>query len=71
MIISQSNTTAKITLATEEKAAIYMKAAFGLIAAADEPPEPPTTMLPPLLLAVASGGSARLATGIDIVLDAV
>lgn len=65
----QSNMTAKITLATDEKAAMYIKAAFELIAAADEPPEP-TMMLPPLLVAVAAGASARLATGIDIVWDA-
>lgn len=50
---------------------MYMKAAFGLIAVADEPPELPIMMLPPLLVAVASGGSARLTTEVDDVLDAV
>lgn len=64
--ISQSHITANIMLAMEENAATYTKTAFGFIAAAAEPPEP-TTMPPALLVAVASGGSARLATGMPVV----
>ena len=64
--ISQSNITANIMPAMEENPAAYTKATFGFVAAADEPPEP-TTMAPALLVAVASGGSARLATGIPVV----
>lgn len=66
--ISHTNTTANTTLATKEKPAIDIKAAFAFVAAADEPPEP-RTLLPALLAAVASGGSARLATGIPVVLE--
>lgn len=57
-------------LAMKEKAATDLfAAAFGFVAVPDGAAAP--TTVPPPLVALTPGGSARLATGIDMVCDAV